>query len=165
MVDITLKAGSGSFCYRVGAIILKDNKVLMVKNSSSPYFYSVGGRVKFGESSENAILRETYEETSIHFKIDRLAFVHENFFTADFANNESYHEISFYYIMQSDFIINEIECRSICINGGKESLHWLPIDNLSDFELYPEFFKTELKNISDNIKHFLTKEGRTYSCL
>ena len=66
-LDLTFKTEEGKFNYRVGAIIIKDNKILMVKNESAPYYYSVGGRVKLNETSEEAVLRETFEETGIEF--------------------------------------------------------------------------------------------------
>lgn len=50
----------GKFNYRVGAIIIHDNKLLMVKNKKAPYFYSVGGGVKLHESAEHAVVREVF---------------------------------------------------------------------------------------------------------
>lgn len=40
--------------------IPKDNKLLMVKNEKQDYMYSVGGRVKFGETSKEAVEREVF---------------------------------------------------------------------------------------------------------
>jgi len=41
-------------------------------------------------------------------------------------------------------------CKSLGGDGGAESLHWLPIDELLDYHLYPDF-----------VKHFITKNGKT----
>ena len=46
MTDITLKVDEGYFIYKVGAIIIHDEKILMVKNESYPYYYTVGRIVK-----------------------------------------------------------------------------------------------------------------------
>ena len=46
--DMTVPCDQGFINIRVGAIILKDGKFLMVGNERSDYLYSVGGRVKFG---------------------------------------------------------------------------------------------------------------------
>ena len=50
---------------RVAGIIIKDNRVLMVKNLRSDYIYSLGGRLKFGESAARGVVREVYEETGL----------------------------------------------------------------------------------------------------
>ncbi len=163
-MDITLRTHLGYFNYRVGAIIIDSNKLLMVKNINSPYYYSVGGRVKFGESSESAVLREVYEETNINFEIDRLTFIHENFFTID-NGKDPYHEIALFYLMKHNDYIKNIKCDSLDGNGRSESLHWLPIEKLSDFEVYPDFFKLELLNTNNKFGHFITENKQTYRCL
>ena len=163
MIDITLEAGGGLFNYRVGAVIINDGKLLMIKNESFPYYYSVGGRVSFGETSEEAVLREVYEETQLHFEIERLAFVHENFFVGGFRENKQFHEIAFFYLMKPNAEIDSICCDSEGADGSKESLHWLPLDALSDYPVYPEFFKTELKSLGSELEHFVTRSGETTS--
>ena len=162
-MDITLKTDSGYFNYRVGAIIIYENNLLMVKNNNSPFYYSVGGRVKFGETSENAVLREVYEETQINSEIERLAFIHENFFVGDFIEdtNISFHEIALFYLMKPHESIKNIKCERIDTNEFQEFLCWLPIDKLPDYNIYPEFFKTELQNLINSVSHFVTKNEKT----
>ena len=162
MTDITLEADNGFFIYKVGAIIINDDKVLMIKNDSFKFLYPVGGRVRFGETSETTVLRETYEETGIHFEIDRLVFVHENFFIADFMDFAPCHEIALYYLMKPSDDIDKAKYDSYVLNGVKEHLHWLPIINLAEYDLFPEFYKTELITIREKVKHFITKENKTW---
>ena len=163
MTDITLQADNGYFNYRVGAVILYENNVLMVKNDNYPYYYSVGGRVKFEETSENAVLREAYEETHLHFEIDRLAFIHENFFIGGFKNDQPFHEIALFFLMKPHSSIQNIKCESVGADGAKESLHWLPIETLLNYPVFPAFFKTELKALKSNkTGHFVTKDGHTF---
>ena len=72
--DMTVPCEEGVLNIRVGAIIMKNNKILMVGNKVRPeYLYSVGGRIKFGETSEEAIVREVFEETGINVKNIRYA--------------------------------------------------------------------------------------------
>lgn len=59
--DMTVPCGDGMINIRVGAIILKDGKFLMAGNERSDYLYSVGGRVKFGETAQEAVVREVPE--------------------------------------------------------------------------------------------------------
>ena len=162
MIDITLKADNGYFNYRVGAIILYDNKLLMVKNENSPYYYSVGGRVQFGETSEIAILREVYEETQLNFKIDKLVFIHENFFIGGFQEYKPFQEIALFFLMKPHNDIKNIKSGSICADCGTEALYWLPVDKLSDYPVVPEFFKSELKHLKNEVRHFITKDKNTF---
>ena len=102
--DCTVKIDDGILNIRVGAIIMKDNKILMVGNDKDKFLYSVGGRIKFGETAEEAVIREVFEETGHKLEIDRLGFVHENFFHAKFDKNTEekklFHEISlFFYLL------------------------------------------------------------------
>ena len=159
MDDITFDVGDGCFLYTVRAIIIKDDCVLMVKNESSPYYYSVGGRVKLGETSETAVLRETYEETNLVFEIDRLAFIHENFFVSSLFSRESCpcHEIGFFYLMKPHEDIGSIICNSVAEGGAEESLHWLPIDKLSEYPIFPVFYKSRLNELSDKVGHIVTR--------
>ena len=43
--DICVRIGDGVINMRVGAIIIKNNHVLMMKNARDDYYYSVGGRI------------------------------------------------------------------------------------------------------------------------
>lgn len=157
MEDLTVVMESGILNIRVGAIIMKNNEILMVGNERSDYYYSVGGRVKFGETAEEAVIREVFEETGVRMEVDRLGFVHENFFVGDAKTNlgRKIYEISFYFYMKvpSDF---EPKCNSFTEDGQKEHLVW--IDRNTDQKYYPEFFRKELANVSREVKHFVTKE-------
>lgn len=77
--DMCVPCGEGLVNIRVGALILKDGKILMVE-SSRGYLYSVGGRIKMGETAREAVVREVFEETGVKMPIKRLIAVHENYF-------------------------------------------------------------------------------------
>lgn len=153
-MDLTFKTENGRFNYRVGAIIIHDNKILMVKNELSPYFYSVGGRVKLNETAEQAVLREVYEETGIHMEVDRLGFVHECFFVEE-VTKERFHELSFYFYIKAKDIEN-IRSNSYTELGAKEGLFWLPLDRLNEFYIYPEFFREKILSPITELQHILT---------
>lgn len=158
-MDLTFKTESGRFNYRVGAIIIRNNRLLMVKNEHSPYFYSVGGRVHLHETSESAVKREVLEETGMRLETDRIAFIHENLFCED-VTGEKFHEISFFYLMKDNPALDTI-CLSFDENGSKENLVWIPLDELKDTYLYPEFFKTELDRLSTELRHVVTNKEQT----
>ena len=47
----------------------------MVENDRFDHEKSVGGRIKFGETAEEAVVREVFEETGRKMEIDRLGFI------------------------------------------------------------------------------------------
>ena len=163
MTDITFKMDGSYFLHKSGAIVIHDNKVLMVKNEKLPYYYTVGGRVNIGETSEDAVLREVFEEMGVRLEIDRLAFIHENYFVGNVfgAADEPFHEVAFYYLMKQYDDIKNIKCTSSGADGGAESLHWLPLTKLSKYNLFPDFYKTELLNLKKKVSHFITINGHT----
>ena len=155
--DLTLPAGEGFVNVRVGAIIQKGEAFLMVGNDREDYCYSVGGRIQFGETAEEAVRREVFEETGVHLEIDRLGFIHENYFYGDAPYNRGklIYEISFYFYMKTpaDFVP---ACDSFDEGGAKENLVWMRTDSKTKF--YPEFFRTELASPSAGVKHIVTDE-------
>ena len=159
--DMCVPCGDGLLNIRVGALIVKNGKILMVQ-SSHDYLYSVGGRIKMGETAEEAIVREVFEETGVKMKIKRLIAVHENYFYGDIPTNQGklIYEISFYYEMDvpEDF---EPMCDSINEAGVKEHLHWVSPD--TPMTIYPEFFRKEAVNPSDDVLYSLTDE-REQAC-
>lgn len=70
----------------VGAVLLYKNKILLIKRANTPGkgLWSVpGGRVKLGESLENAVKREVLEETQLDCEVGQLCF-HWEFIDDDF---------------------------------------------------------------------------------
>lgn len=155
--DICIQIDNGLVNVRVGAIIIKDGNFLMVGSKNANYLYSVGGRIKMGESAEQSVVREVYEETGVTLKVDRMAFIHENFFNHHIngPNADFIYEIAFYFYMtvpenfepKSEFFFEE---------NVKEHLVWVPIG--SDVKMFPSFLSRELANPSSTIKHFVTDD-------
>jgi len=160
-LDMCVPCGDGVINLRVGAIILKDGKLLMAGNNIRPeYLYSVGGRIKFGETAEEAVVREVYEETGKKLAIDRLGFIHENYFSGDMPQNQGklIYEISLYFYMKvpEDF---EPVSRSFTDDGHREFLRWIEPD--APVKYFPDFFRTELLNPQEEIKHFVTDQRQS----
>ena len=155
--DMCVVCDDGILNIRAGAIIMKDGKLLMVGNDRN-YLYSVGGRLKFGETAAEAVVREVFEETGVKMEIDRLGFVHENYFYGDAPSNQNklIYEISFFFYMKVPDTFAPVS-DSFTEGNSKERLVWVALDE--DIQIYPEFFKTELKNSSDTVKYFTT-DGR-----
>ncbi|MDD5946532.1 MAG: NUDIX domain-containing protein [Oscillospiraceae bacterium] len=155
--DLTVPIGGGFLNIRVGAIIMRHGKILMVRNARNDYYYSVGGRIQFGESAEEAVQREVSEETGAHMAVDYLGFIHENFFYGDAGYNQDkpIYEISFYFYMKvpDDFVPH---CESYDQSGVKEHLEWVSPD--TEKQLFPFFFRDALHSSNGGIKHFVTHD-------
>lgn len=155
--DCTVSIDNGYINLRVGAIIMKNGKFLMVGNQKDDFLYSVGGRIQFGESAEEAVVREVYEETGVRLAVDRLGFIHENFFIGDYGEKKGklIYEISFFFYMKTpeDFVP---VCRSTTDVGAQEHLVW--VDSNSKIKYYPVFFRKELLNPVNTVKHIVTDE-------
>lgn len=93
-MDCTFKTEEGKFNYRVGAIIRNGNRILMARNpgeTRGDMWYSVGGRVRFGETAEEACLRELKEETGLELDLSDCADkqIFPDFFkTVDFSREK-----------------------------------------------------------------------------
>lgn len=157
--DMTVPCGTGIINLRVGAIIMRGDKFLMVENQRD-YLYSVGGRIKFGETAEEAVLREVEEETGVRMEIDRLGFVHENYFYGEGPSNlgKLIYEISFYFYMK---VPDGFSPRSDSFTEDdiQEHLRWIAPDDGRAY--YPTFFRTELVHPEQAVKHFVNDERET----
>lgn len=126
---------------RTVAIIIKDNKVLLMRRikKRQEYYVFPGGGIKENESEEDAIIRETKEELSIDVKVDKLLFQIENR-----GQQELY------------FLIKEFS--GIPKLGGpeKERMNednqyypeWIDLNKIQDLtNLYPERAKAKIKEL------------------
>ena len=147
-MDISYKTESRKFNYRVCAMIISDGKILAMHDDRSPYFYLPGGRVKMGETAEDAVIREVREELGIIAKIARPLWLNQAFFTED-VDHLRYHELCIYFLMD----ISETDLLErgnvFTVNEGKRThaFEWLSFDRLKDEYFYPIFLKKEIYKI------------------
>ena len=158
MIDCGFTKENNWFRYRAAAIIVENDCVLFVGNESEDYYYSVGGGVHVGETAEAAVVREVFEETGIHYEIDRLAVIHENFFN---ENNGSLkglncHEVCFYFLMKPRGT-QELNSNSYT-RGYREEMHWIPIRELSKYKAFPSFLKDYFIKEHSHVEHIITDQ-------
>lgn len=147
------------FRYRAAAIIVENDCVLFAGNKKEDYFYSIGGAVHMNEKAEDAVRREVFEETGIHYEVDRLAVIHENFFEGKGGTLDGCHchEVALYYLMKPRGT-QELCSNSYTWDGTKEEMHWIPIEDLDKYKAFPTFLKDYLKNPQDGIAHIVTED-------
>lgn len=165
MTDCGFTKENKWFRYKACAIIIENGSVLFAGNSAADYFYPVGGAVHVGETAENAVIREVYEETGVQYEIDRPAVIHENFFSGDAEplNGLDCHEISLYFLMKPRGT-RELHSNSYTYGGLKENMYWIPVDELGKFRAYPSFLKEYLSREHNGIEHIITDERASDPC-
>ncbi|MBQ7652838.1 MAG: NUDIX domain-containing protein [Clostridia bacterium] len=147
------------FRFRAAAIIVEDGYVLFAGNETADYYYSIGGAVHMGESAEEAVKREAFEETGVRYEVDKLAVIHENFFYEKIKGMPEVHdchEIAFYFLMKPRGT-RELKSNSYTL-GVKENMYWLPVAELDKYRAYPSFMKEYLETSHNGIEHIITDE-------
>ncbi len=101
------------------------------------FWVPVGGRVEFGETSRDAIVREVREELGVEITDLRQLGVSENLFTFD---GQQGHEIVFIYDAQfTDPLLYETEEIQGLENGEEFTAHWIdPLAPKDGRPLYPD---------------------------
>lgn len=148
------------FRYRAAAIIVEKGQILFAANDTDDYYYSVGGAVHHGETAEEAVVREVYEETGLRYEIDRLAVIHECFFTEVVPpQSRNCHEICLYFLMKPRGTTELPAWESVCLSG-REHVHFLPIEQLEKVKAFPMFMKEYLENRPETVVHIVTNERK-----
>ena len=69
--DISIENEEYRFKYRVSGILIKDNKLLVVKINNNKFYCLPGGHVELMENTKDAVIREFKEETGIDTSIEK----------------------------------------------------------------------------------------------
>ena len=157
LYDCDFSKDNNRFRYRAAAIIVEDGCVLLVGNEKEDFLYSVGGGVHMNEKAEDAVKREVFEETGVHYEIDRLAVIHENFWLGAGAYDTGIncHEIAFYYLMKPRGT-KELCSDSYTRFSDKETMHWIPINEFDKYKHFPTFLKDYLCARPDHVVSIVT---------
>lgn len=144
-MDISFNQENQKFNYRVCAMIISGNRILAMHDERSPYFYLPGGRVKIGETAEQAVVREIWEELGVTLKIARPLWLNQAFFTED-VDGIRYHELCIYFLMDISNTDLSERSNSFTLTEGKHThtFEWLEFDRLKDEYFYPIFLKNEI---------------------
>jgi ADP-ribose pyrophosphatase YjhB (NUDIX family)/phosphoglycolate phosphatase-like HAD superfamily hydrolase len=113
----------------VGALILNDSdQVLMVRTHKWSGLWGIpGGKIKLGESSENALIRELKEET--HLDIEDIEFI----LVQDCINSTEFYR-------RAHFVLLNYTCRArgktdVRLNDEAEEFRWLELSEALELPL------------------------------
>lgn len=135
-MDLKLNLEEGVLNIRVGIILYKDNEVVLEISKIGDNSAVPGGRVRFNETSFEAIQRELIEEMNLILDTEKLEKVdtYENFF----EYGSKFHEIFFLYkYCLSDDEYNYI--KNIGNNKDNVNTYFEIVDNsrLEELDLLP----------------------------
>lgn len=142
-MDFRVISENSRYGVRVSAIILKDDKLLTYQVENQNHL--VGGAIKVGESSANAVMREVKEELGLECEVQDLMFVVENRFD---YKGELHHMIEFHYKIK---LLGETP--NTTIDENKFQCEWISLIELSHYDIRPKFLKTELQNWKGCVRH------------
>ncbi len=150
--DMCVPCGDGILNIRVGAIIVKNGKALMVKSKFGDYCYSVGGRIRFGETAQDAVVREVYEETGVKMTVDRLGYVNEGYFFNDNPKDfgKPVYELAFYFYMNAPEDFAPVSDR---IADGEEAFAWVAPNE--PCTLFPDFIREAITDPKPYVVHVI----------
>ncbi len=148
MEDVVIKTDKQKFNFRVAVIPYNNNnQVLLQRVENEEYLSLIGGRVKLGETTANALLREVQEELGIliNQKNLDLVYVCENFFK---INGKDIHELLFIYkyALNSNISYKVIDKENV-------KAEWFKIEDLKNLNIKPAIVKNF--NISEELQHLI----------
>lgn len=149
-MDISFQTDEGTFNYRVCGIVIKDGKILAMRDERSPYYYLPGGRVMMNEAAEHAVIREFQEELACTPIIRRPLWLNQAFFRED-VDQVQYHEVCLYFLM--DITDTDILSRGerFTAQEGRRThvFEWLAFERLQGEYFYPLFLKKDIFHLPD----------------
>lgn len=156
---ISFRTDEGRFNYRVVAVALHREHVLVQRAVHDDFWALPGGRCELLEPAATTIKREMREELRVDADAQRLLWIVENFFTFE---GVPFHEIAFYfltsfapdaYLYHSDGPFDGIEDGEIPL-----IFKWHALDDLDNIALYPTFLRQGLKSIPEHTTHVVHRD-------
>lgn len=151
-MDVVFHTEKAVFNYRVAGVWIQDGRILLHRASEDKIWSLPGGRVEMNEPSPLSLQREFTEELDLSVQVGRLVWIVENFFE---YREKKVHEIGLYYLVSTEDKQDLTNGPFHGVEGERLVYEWVPISELEDVVLYPEFLKKALKKIPETIEHLI----------
>ena len=152
--DLTLQTPWGKLNIRVAFLVFRAGKILLQQHDAHDYWFMPGGRVAFGETSEETVIREIGEE--LHCAPDslELAGVVENFFVSE---RRDFHELMVFYRAA---LPEPLAVPKTDTNGTPITSSWFSSDDLRETDLKPAFLKERLFSFAAGFQHVTHRDSK-----
>lgn len=124
----------------VGAIILREGKILLEQRGNEPargQWTIPGGVVEVGESLEDAVIRETFEETGLEAKNPCLIDV------VDQVHRDKEGKIEYHYVIIDYIVKAKGEPKPA---SDAATLKWVLLSEVEGYDLTPSFRRFFIQN-------------------
>lgn len=141
---------------RTVGVLVRDGKILVQRDRDGNEYALPGGHIQIGETLEAGLIREYKEETGADISCLRMLWSEECFWE---WKGKKAHNLSFYYLVElqensdipdtGEFVSHKDNCNVV--------IGWIPIEEIQNVTIYPEFFKEEIYHLDEPIKHFVSE--------
>jgi len=119
--------------------LMRRGSVLVCRDKKGGYAYLPGGHVEFGETAEQALIRELKEESGLQVRAGACALVHEHFFEQKGAKR---HELTLVFHMEpagTEGALEEVKSLETHL-----TFEWMDLASVGDQDLRPQAQKAWL---------------------
>jgi ADP-ribose pyrophosphatase YjhB (NUDIX family) len=136
--------------FLVRALIIKNRKILVCQTQGRGYFFLPGGHVEFGETMQDALRREMYEEMDA--KVLKSQFIGgvENLFE---QGGERKHEVSFVFHVDIDLDV-------VASKEEHISFYWFTMEDFINRNVLPPALKDAIVQWTAEKEAFFIEERR-----
>lgn len=129
----------------VGAVIIKDGKILLEKRKSEPgrgKWSIPGGLVELGESVSQTVVREVAEETGLEVCEPKLIDVVDN------VVRDENGEVKYHFVIIDYFV--KLKGGNVKASSDAEELRWVPLGEVEKYDLtktFKEFIQRNMQKL------------------
>ena len=153
-MDISVELENYKLNVRTCAFIRCKGEILVCEHKNKNYYSLPGGRVKVGEDSKEALLRELKEELNYDLGENdlRITRVIENFFV---SKGQNVHEYLFVYLCDLDESLYNGDFKNL--ENENITMNWVKEEAFILFDVEPGVIKGLINN--QNVEHIVLKEN------